>query len=255
MRSVAAEADKGAPGRGPRGERPGPAARRLQLRGRDPACTGHVRDPAWGPFLTAVQRRPRTLRRAGGAGGRLRLLGADGPGGRARQGVRPRPGRKAPLGAARRGQTLGGSLGPNTASEKRRGASTRPPPGPAASLPRALCRKSARGGRTDATPVTLWPQTGCGTHGVPRMPRRLVGTVRLGAPAGSLGPCRREELMDLAVSWSVDVMLHQFTIRPLLAGGPGRRQQSPLRGPAFRSQPGHLAGEFPRLSLPPILRL
>ena len=155
---------------------------------------------------------------------------------------------------------------PKTASEKCRAASTRPgwgsqggpwpAPGPAASLPWALCLKSACVGQTDVTLVTLWPQTGRGTHSVSRMPRRLVGTVRLGATAGSLEPCGREEPMDFAVSRSVGFMpLCQFTIRALLAGGPRRRQRSRLRGPAFRSQPGHLAGEFLRLSLPPILRL
>lgn len=163
--------------RGPPGRVPWPCGPPARAAGQGPRGDGGTfwTEPG-APFSPPSRRHPRTLRPAGGAGGVSASSRADGPGGGPRQDVSPRPGRTAPLGPVRRGQTLGGSLGPKTASEKCRGASTRPEwgspggpwpaPGPAASLPWALCLKSACGGQTDVTPVTLWPQIGRGTHSV-----------------------------------------------------------------------------------------
>lgn len=102
-------------------------------------------------------------------------------------------------------------------------------------------------------PVAPWPQTGRGTHSVPRMPRTPWGLSW--SPSRVTGAVWREELMDLVVSWSVDLMFHQFTIRPLSMEAQGEDSDPRLRSRVLRSQPGHLVGEFPRLSLPPILRL
>lgn len=137
MRPVAAEADKGAPGRGP-SRAPWALRPAAQRCGAGTRVRGIVRDPAWGPFLTAPSG-------AYGRGGRgSPPPPADVSWGTGPPGVSPKPGRTAPVGAARRGQTLGGS---SALTRLRRSAEGRPrgrggaagkfwpPPSPAPSLP------------------------------------------------------------------------------------------------------------------------
>lgn len=186
MRSVGAEADNGGLRDSLLTLRPDGCscgAGTLGGTGGTPGGTGARSGPSQGPLS---HRRPGGTQGCSDGRGEGRGLGSPPPlgrrvlGGGPRQDLSPRPGRKAPLrrgggGGARRGagadpERLSWPL--NRFGDAQRGVHAAggspggppPPPGPAALLPRALCLKSACGGRTDVTLVTLWLQTGHGTQ-------------------------------------------------------------------------------------------
>lgn len=70
MRSVGAEADKGAPRESPTALRPAGSS----CGAGTPGGRGHVLDRAWGPFLTVVQAAPTDAPASGGRGRGLCLL-------------------------------------------------------------------------------------------------------------------------------------------------------------------------------------
>lgn len=192
MRSVGAEADNGGLRDSLLTLRPDGCscgAGTLGGTGGTPGGTGARSGPSQGPLS---HRRPGGTQGCsdgrgegrGRAGGGARAgvsasSGVEGLGGRASSGLEPEAWPEGTPSGAGGGARRGAGADPerlswplNRFGDAQRGVHAAggspggppPPPGPAALLPRALCLKSACGGRTDVTLVTLWLQTGHGTQ-------------------------------------------------------------------------------------------